>query len=120
MDQERVEIFLNKASALFPTKQYTFAMSEKNKALDYEFNLRDHDKVQILKSLTAEDCIEIRKNDNIRYPDADIFIFIKQVDLESYGYPETVKLYIKDYIIEDQQMEMVIVISFHREGMHDM
>lgn len=95
-------------------------MSEKNKALDYEFNLRDHDKVQILKSLTAEDCIEIRKNDNIRYPDADIFIFIKQVDLESYGYPETVKLYIKDYIIEDQQMEMVIVISFHREGMHDM
>ena len=115
-----MKIFLDRAKALFPTSQYTFKPSDKNRELDIEFNLRDQEKVEILKSLTAEDCIEIRQNDNVRYPDADIFIFMKQVSLESYGEEITVILYIKDYIITvPPNMEMVIVISFHREGMHD-
>ncbi|MCI7473644.1 MAG: hypothetical protein MSB10_08215 [Clostridiales bacterium] len=120
-DQARVKIFLERAKALFPTSQYTFKPSDKNRELDIEFNLRDQEKVEILKSLTVEDCIEIRQNDNVRYPDADIFIFMKQVNLESYGEEITATLYIKDYIITvPPNMEMVIVISFHREGMHDM
>lgn len=120
-DKNRVKTFLDRAKALFPTGQYTFAMSEKNRALDDEFNLRDQEKVAILKSLTVEDCVEIRQNDNIRYPDADIFIFEKQLNLESYGEEFPVTLYIKDYIaLMKSNMEMVVVISFHREGMHDM
>ena len=115
-----MKIFLDRAKALFPTSQYTFKPSDKNRELDIEFNLRDQEKVEILKSLTAEDCIEIRQNDNVRYPDADIFIFMKQVSLESCGEGITVTLYSKDYVITvPPNMEMVIVISFHREGMHD-
>ena len=87
-DQARVKEFLDRAKALFPTSQYTFKPSDKNRELDIQFNLRDQEKVEILKSLTAEDCIEIRQNDNVRYPDADIFIFMKQVSLESYGEEE--------------------------------
>lgn len=70
--------------------------------------------------MTVDDCVSIDKNDNPRYPDADVFFFVKTVDLESYGETETVTLYIKDYIIEADRMEQVIVISFHREGMHDL
>ena len=91
----------------------------KNKLLDRKYNLRDSDKLKIMQSLTEVDCVEIRKNDNPRYPDADVFIFIKLVSLDSYGEPVEVNLYIKDYIIEEDNFEMVIVISFHEEGQHD-
>ena len=72
-----------------------------------------------MQSLTEADCVEIRKNDNPRYPNADVFIFIKWVSLDSYGEPVEVNLYIKDYIIEEDNFEMIIVISFHEEGLHD-
>lgn len=116
---EKARPFLKRAKALYPTKQYTFKISEKNKLLDRKYNLRDSDKLKIMQSLTEVDCVEIRKNDNPRYPDADVFIFIKLVSLDSYGEPVEVNLYIKDYIIEEDNFEMVIVISFHEEGQHD-
>ena len=119
VELEKVRTFLKRAKALYPTNQYTFKPSEKNKLFDRKYNLRNSDKLRIMQSLTEADCIEIRKNDNPRYPEADVFVFIKLVSLDFYGEPVETNLYIKDYITDDNGLEMVIVISFHEEGMHD-
>lgn len=117
-EEERIKIqnHLDRSRALFPTHQYTFSRSEKNKDFDSQYNILDKEKVTILKSLTVDDCIDIRPNDNPRYPNADLFIFQKSVSLLSYGEEENIRLYIKSYIIDQNDMEMVIVISFHEEG----
>lgn len=94
-------------------------MSQKNKDFDNKYNLSHKDKIGIIKSLTVDDCTDIRMNDNPRYAGADVFIFLKEKDVLSYGESETVSLYIKEYIIEQNSMEMVIVISFHEEGMYE-
>lgn len=118
-EKTQIQVFLDTVKALLPTGEYSFIPTEKNKTLDRKYNIRDKEKVEIIKSLEVSDCVEIRKNDNPRYPDADIFVFIKGVELLFYGEPEMVKLYIKEYILEDKRFETVIVISFHEEGMHD-
>ena len=119
-EKQRIEEFLKRGRALFPTGQYIFQPTEKNKTLDRKYNLRNKDKVEIMKTLQADDCVDIKQNDNPRYPDADLFVFQKTVELESYGEKETVELYIKDYIWMCQdRMERVIILSFHEEGLYD-
>lgn len=115
----KVQAFLKRAQALYPTQQYSFSMSEKNKLFNRQYNLPNQDKIEIMKSLCAEDCVAIRKNDNCRYPYSDVFVFIKSVEVESYGETEEIKLYIKDYIIEQNALESVIIISFHEEGLYE-
>ena len=46
-------------------------------------------------------------------------MYNKNVDLNVYGEIEPVKIYVKEYIIDQKNMEIVIVVSFHRAGMHD-
>ncbi len=114
-----IQAFLNRVQALFPTNQCTFKSSEKNKQFDHKYNLRHADKVEILKSITPDDCVKIQPNDNPRYPKAEVFVFCKDVDLNTYGEDELVTLYIKEYLIEQNNMEMVVVISFHEEGLYE-
>lgn len=76
--------------------------------------------MQILKSIIVDDCVDIRTNDNPRYPNSDIYIFHKAVELDVYGENKTVVLYVKEYITDEDNMEMVIVISFHEEGVYDL
>ncbi len=102
-----------------PTNQCTFARSAKNKDFDNKYNLSHQEKIKIIKSLKPDDCIDIRKNDNRQYPEADLFVFLKPVSLDVYGESEDVMLYIKEYIIDDRNMEMLIVISFHEEGAYN-
>jgi len=118
-EQNQIQAFLNRVKALLSTNECDFKVTDKNKQLDIKYNLRHKDKIKIIKSLTVEDCVEIRKNDNPRYADTDLYVFIKGTELLSYGEPETVKLYIKEYILEQKNYETVIVISLHEEGMHD-
>ena len=87
----KVQAFLKRAQALYPTQQYSFSMSEKNKLFNRQYNLQNQDKLEIIKS----------------------------VEVESYGETEKIKLYIKDYIIEQDRLESVIVISFHEEGLYE-
>ena len=119
-DHKRAEEFLKKVRGLLSTNDCTFMQSEKNRAFDDEIPLRDADKRELLKRLTADDCVKICPNENPRYPDADVFIFIKELELPVYGEPENVNLYVKMYIREGRIYDLVIVISFHREGMHDL
>lgn len=49
-----------------------------------------------------------------------MFVFQTTTELNSYGESETVTLYIKEYVIDQGNMEMVIVISFHEEGLYDL
>ena len=102
-----------------PTGQCTFVLTDKNKELDKNYNLKHQEKIDIIKSLMPDDCVDIRENDNPRYPEAELFVFLKSVTLEVYGELESVMLYIKEYIIDDHNMEMLIVISFHEEGLYD-
>lgn len=114
-----MESFLKQAKALLPTGNYTIKRSEKNIVFERQFNLRDKQKKDILLSLTAEDCIAVEPNNNPRYADCEVYKFIKLCDLFVYGQNELVPLYIKMYIQEEKYDEMIIVISFHEEGMHD-
>ena len=104
---------------MLPTNQCIFGWSEKNKNFDYKYNLSHESKVKIIKSIGVDDCVDIRPNDNSRYPDALVFIFLKEAKLDAYGEVETVTLYIKEYIVNQNNMEMVVVISFHEEGLYD-
>lgn len=108
-----------KIKPLLATHQCQFSVSEKNKNFDRLFSLKDAEKINILKTITEKDCIDVTKNDNSRYADADIFVFIKSVILQKYGEEEKTQLYIKMYMVEPKDMDMVIVISFHEEGMFD-
>lgn len=117
-----IQDFLDHVKALLPTKQFTFVVTEKNKLFDRKYNLRDESKQKIIKSLQVDDCIEKAKNTNSRYPNADVYIFVKECQLEDvYGETETAKVYIKEYIITERgNYEMVVVISFHEEGLYDL
>lgn len=67
--------------------------------------------------MTADDCTGIEPNDNPRYPEAEVYKFIKACHLNVYGEETDVTLYIKAYLREKQYYDLVIVISFHEEGM---
>ncbi len=105
---------------MLPTNQCTFKITEKNTQFDYKYNLSHAQKIEIIRSITVADFVESRPNAVPTYPDAELFIFHKAVELVIYGEKEKKLLYIKEYIIDDKNMEMVIVISFHEEGLHDL
>ena len=85
---------------LLRTKECQFKKSMKNTTFDRQFNLRNEQKIDIINSLTAGDCVKIGRNDNLRYADAEVYQFIKCVELMVYGENETHKLYLKMYLAE--------------------
>jgi len=83
------------------------------------FPLRHEEKVRIIKELLPEDCVKVEPNDNPRFEQTDIFVFIKSVEIMVYGEEEPHKLYIKIYLREQKNYDTVIVISFHEEGVFE-
>lgn len=118
-DIEKAKRFLQRARAILATGEFTIEANSKNNAFDDEFPLKHEDKLTILRSLTAKDCVKVAMNDNPRYKSAEVYVFFKNVMLSSFGEEEDVKLYLKMYIAEVRFGETVIVISFHREGMYE-
>lgn len=116
---QQIDAFLKRVYALLSTNEYHIERTEKNKIFDRKYPLRDKERVAILKSLSIEDCIDISPNINERYPNSLVFEFIKDEELLVYGETEMVKLYIKQYIMEKGNHELVAVISFHEEGLYD-
>ena len=116
---EKVKNFLSWAHPLISSNDFTIKPSEKNHNFEIEFSMKHEDKKEILQSLTADDCVEIRTNTNPRYQDAELYIFLKSVDSFFYGEPQTVDVYIKMYIKQYNYYDKVIVISFHKEGEFD-
>lgn len=105
---------------MLPTNQIIIEPTPKNKLFDRKYNLTHKEKVKIIKSLEVDDCVDIQPNTNLRYSDAEVFFFYKTIEVEVYGEVETVTLYIKEYIDDRDGMDMVIVISFHEEGLHEL
>ena len=68
--------------------------------------------------LEEHDCIKIEPNNNPRYTDSEVYVFSKDCKLFIYGEEEILTLYIKMYVQESSNYDVVIVISFHQEGMH--
>lgn len=119
-DRQRVETFLNRVRALLPTNQCIFKNTSKNELFDDKYNLTHKQKIDIIRMLTIADFVEIIPNEDKRYPAADLYVFFKTVNLMVYGEDEEETIiYIKGYILDDRNMEMVIVLSFHEEGLHD-
>lgn len=116
---EKADAFLKKIRGLLATNECIFKPSEKNRAFSIRFPLRHEEKVKIIKKLSGRDCIKIAPNDNPRYEKAEVFAFCKEVELLSFGEAETVELYIKMYLNEGEKQTVVVVISFHEEGMYD-
>lgn len=96
----KVREFLTKIKPLLATNECTFQMSGKNKDFDRQFSLRDDEKIIIIKSLTPEDCVKVEPNNNSRYADADVYVFIRCVEIVVFGEKEPHKLYIKIYLRE--------------------
>ena len=119
-DRQRVETFLKRAKALLPTNQCTFKLTNKNKSFDNKYNLRHSQKIDIIRSITVDDFIETKRNEVPGYPDTNLYVFHKAVKLLLYGEEAEVVVYVKEYILDDNNMEMVIVISLHEEGLHDL
>jgi hypothetical protein len=116
---QKAEAFLIRIKPILATRECIFAQNEKNKNFDRQFNLRHDEKISILKSLTASDCVKIGPNNNPRYCESEVYVFIKKITLAPYGNEEQeLELYIKAYINSEKWNEMVVVISFHEEGMY--
>jgi len=118
-DRAVIDAFLRHAKALLVTKEFKVSPTPKNKAFQNKYLLRSEDQVALLRALTVEDCIEFGPNNNPRYPDSTVFKFIKDADLFYFGEPETVSVYIKEYIVDEGRFEVICVISLHEEGLHD-
>lgn len=119
-DYEKARAFIKRISPLLQTGDFQIERTEKNKIFDRKFSLTDQEKRSILRSLTADDCYQIAPNNNPRYKTDEVYKFFKEIDLIVFGELESTKLYLKMYIRELNTYDMVIVISFHEEGMHDL
>lgn len=117
--QEKANAFLDKVKALLPTNEFTVEQTFKNKEFAREYSFRNRDYKKVLLSLTKEDCISIESNDNPRYEDAEVYKFIKNTELNVFGEIEKLDIYIKMYIREYDSYNIVIIISFHKEGVFD-
>ena len=111
--------FLVHAKALLATKDFIIQPTPKNKAFQKRYPLRSDDQIAILRSLQVEDCVAVEPNDNPRYSDSTVFKFIKEVEITVLGETELVEIYIKEYIEDRRTHEIICVISFHEEGLHD-
>lgn len=118
-EKEKVREFLSRIKPYLKTNEYQIQVNHKNKNFDRSYPLRDKEKRQILESLTEDDCIEIENNNNPRYDNAEVFVFLKQVSIPVYGEIENIELYIKMYMKEYDRSNIVIVISFHPSGEYE-
>ena len=120
-DYKKAEEFLAKIRPLLKTNDVTIAQSFKNKEFDREYNLTNEEKIKLLESLTADDCTSIAPNDNPRYPESEVYFFRKNFRIVVYGELDNDDpcVYIKMYLAESPSYDTVIVISFHKEGMHN-
>lgn len=105
--------------SLLYTGQVVIETNWKNKEFDRRSQLRNEQKMEILRSLTVEDCIKIDQNNNPRYDDVELFIFIKHITAVAYHREMQFPVYLKMYLRETGTHDLVIVISFHESGMYD-
>ncbi len=115
-DYRKASSFLSSIKPYLKTGEFNVRPSPKNKEFDKKYNLKHEQKAKILCSLCADDCVRIAPNDNPRYEDNELFVFQKNVELEVYGEQSQAKLYIKMYLTQNS---VILVISFHEEGMFD-
>lgn len=118
-ERKKAQLFLDRIRPLLRTNDVTISQNHKNDMFDKEYNLTHAEKIKLLESLTVEECTKIEPNDNPRYPNSEIYFFLKNVQVIVYGEPATPCVYIKMYLAELPNYDSVIVISFHKEGMHD-
>ena len=115
----KAQEFLESIKPLLYTNECTFRESDKNLKFDKRYPLTHEQKIGIIKKLDASDCIMTEPNDNPRYKDSEVYAFVKDQILTIYGEEEPVTLYIKMYRSDLKSYDVVIVISFHEEGMFD-
>lgn len=115
---EKARLFLKKIKPILATNECIFRQSEKNREFDRCCPIMHEEKVNIIKSLEEHDCIKIEPNNNPRYTDSEVYVFSKDCKLFIYGEEEILTLYIKMYVQESSNYDVVIGISFHQEGMH--
>lgn len=118
-ESHQIEEFLKRVRALLMTNEYQIQPTVKNNDFNRKYPLRDEQKTSILKALTIDDCIDFGPNTASQYPDSMVYEFIKDVEVIIFGENTDLKLYIKLYILDKRTHQLVIAISFHREGMHE-
>lgn len=119
-DYKKAEAFIKRIKPLLSTGDFQIEKTEKNIMFDRQFSLTHQDKCEILKSLIADDCYKIEPNNNSRYQASEVYKFFREIELTVFGENETTRLYLKMYVKESKAYDMVIVISFHEEGLHEL
>ena len=117
-ERKKVQAFLDRIRPLLKTNDVTISQNYKNDMFDRVYNLTHSEKIKLLESLTVEECTKIEPNDNPRYANSEVYFFLKNIHIFVYGEPENPCVYIKMYLAELPNYDNVIVISFHKEGMH--
>ena len=119
-DYKKAQEFIKRMKPLLATGDIKVIPRWKNKELQEKYRLSHKEQCDILKMLSAEDCVEISPNDNPRYDiSAEVYKFFKDAELLYFGEPELVKLYLKLYIETRTAYDIVMVISFHEKGKYD-
>lgn len=118
-DYKKAQEFIKRMKPLLATGDITIAPTQKNIEFDRLYSFPEAKKIDVIKSLSAEDCYQIEPNNNQRFGNEDVYKFFKEIVLLSYGDSEPVKLYLKMYIHERPRYDTVVVISFHEEGWHE-
>lgn len=119
-DYKKAEEFIKKIKPILNTNDFQIEPTEKNTYFARQVPLTTQEQCEILKSITADDCYKIEQNNNPRYKNVDVYKFFKEIELPVFGEIKSIKLYLKMYIKESKTYDIVIVISFHEEGMHDL
>ena len=81
--------------------------------------MKSNEKIAFIKSICAEDCVKIEPNNNQRYSESEVYVFIKDLCMSFWGEQETISVYVKMYLDSRSSYDVVVVISFHLEGMYE-
>ena len=109
--------YLSRMKELVQIGHYTISRNENRQAnIDFieKYRINTKKEKKILWSLTLNDFHKRLDNDNLSYPDEKLYVFIKKVTLDNWGFLEEVELYIKMNLAQNKKgQEFLIVVSFH-------
>lgn len=115
-----IDVILEKIKNCVVNNKYTIALNEnRQENVDFisEYNIHSNKQKRILLTIKTEDFCHTLQNTKIGYEHEILYVFVPQVQLfDVDGEVETVDLYTKFNIIELQNGNRLVVISFHKRN----
>ena len=117
---DEIKEYLNKFRKCIIDGNYSISQNEhRQENIDFieDFKIDTKKEHEILLGLQFDDFCHAVENQNTRFSHEVLYIFCKQYELDFWGTPETVGIYIKVNMIENQKGDLyTILVSFHRRN----